>query len=375
LEKLLTTLGRAARTITILTTFVTFVLVAVVIANAQATPTGSNNQGTAAVDRATGLALQGDAAGAVKALAETRAELFKGDDAEFLTCMLDRFGAAAQPSSDLAITDPWVATLAKNYVEFWQRALTKLNEREEAERELRENTGKLLGHPVASDSEFDAAEDEITTEAEKRGFHVLLGRTQPLRELMLWKKTTVERRQVKLPETQQSVTVNFLDDFVLRGWGYYATCSRRAAGGWATDKGLFAVVPAYKSLQDETFSVRFLGHESQHFADKAAFPHLESWELEYRAKLVELALADASQASTVELICENRGASKDSPHGYANGRVVDDVTKVARLQPRDLCEKKILTGQPLRTAAKQVLLDDSRRRDAKAQPEDIKVQP
>jgi hypothetical protein len=309
-----------------------------------------------------GFALQGDAASAVKALADTPSASFAGDDADFRSCMMSRFGAGAQSPADVTVPDTWITMLAKNYIAYWQRALTKPDERDAAEQELRSATGKLLGHPVADDNAFDSAEDEITTHAEKLGFHVLLGRTAPLRELMLWKKTTVEQRQVNLPETQDSVTVNFLDDFVLRGWGYYATCGRRSAGGWATKQGLFAVVPAYKSIQDETFSVRFLAHESQHFADKQAFKNLESWELEYRAKLAELALADVSQASTVELICENRSASKDSPHGYADSRVVDDVTKFSRLQPADMCDGKTLIGQRLRDAAKQVLLEDSRKR-------------
>ena len=149
---------------------------------------------------------------------------------------------------------------------------------------------------------------------------------------------------------------------------FVARCAHRTP-----HKGLFAVVPAYKSLQDETFSVRFLAHESQHFADKRAFPNLKSWELEYRAKLVELALADSSQASTVELICENRGASEDSPHGYADTRVVDDVSMQLGVQPRDLCDKKIPMGQTLRNAAKHILLEDSQKRGAKTQPQDPKV--
>src|SRR5207248_4598254 len=117
-------------------------------------------------------------------------------------------------------------------------------------------------------------------QAQNRGFHALLGVTAPLRELMLWKKQTVEQRQVRLPEGPYSVKITFLDDFALRGWGHYATCRRRSTGGWATEDGLFAVVPAYKSLDDETFSVRFLAHETQHFADKHNFGDLESWELE-----------------------------------------------------------------------------------------------
>jgi hypothetical protein len=192
-------------------------------ARVQTPSASSNSKGTAAIDRATGLALQGDAASAVKVLAETNATLFAGDGSGFRTCMRNRFGAAPQPLANLTIADPWIATLADNYVTYWQHALTKPNERDAAEQVLRTATGKLLGHSITNDGEFDSAEDDITSEAGKRGFHVLLGRTPPLRELMLWRKTTVEQRQVNLPETQQSVTVNLLDDFVLRGWGYYAT--------------------------------------------------------------------------------------------------------------------------------------------------------
>jgi len=337
------------------------------IAHSQTKDAESSQQAAAAIDRATGLALQGDAASAVDAITKLPASSFTGKDVTFRSCMRNRFGANAQPISDLAVTDSWVATLATNYIAYWRHALTRPKEQEGAERDLRSAISKLLGRPVNKDDEFDTAEDAITREAEKRGFHVLLGRTPPLRELMLWKKQTIEQRQVELPDTRQSLTVYFLDDFVLRGWGSYATCERRSAGGWATDKGLFAVVPAYDSLQDETFSVRFLAHESQHFADRQAFPNLESWELEYRAKLVELALADASQASTVELICENRGTSKESSHGYADTHVVDDVTKFAKAQPGDLCDKKTLNGQVLRDTAKQVLLEDSKRRREKGQ--------
>ena len=295
---------------------------------------------TSAIDGATGLALQGDGAEAVKVLAKISEAGFRGEDAAFRTCMLNRFGSGAPDPIDQNLGDPWVASLTTDYLTYWKQSLTKPNERSQAERRLRSRVSKLLGHSLANDADFDAAEDQIKAEALKRGLHILLGRTQPLRELMIWKKLMVEQRQVNLPEGPQSVRVAYLDDFFLRGWGYYATCKRRSAGGWATDEGLFAVVPAYKSLADETFSVRFLAHETQHFADKKAFPNLESWELEYRAKLVELSLAESSQDSTLQLICENRTESKTSPHGYADFRVVDDVAGHLRITPDDCVRTK-----------------------------------
>ncbi|HMK31267.1 MAG TPA: hypothetical protein VK473_16405 [Terriglobales bacterium] len=320
----------------------------------------------AAVERATGLALQGDAAAAVKALADPPAADFKGKDADFRACMLKRFGSADSQPAIQNFGDPWIDSLATDYLTYWRQSLTKPGEREQAERELRSRVSTLLAPSFSKDADFDAAEDAIQGEARKRGFYVLLGRTPPLRELMLWKKTTVEQRQVNLPEGLQSVRVSYLDDFLLRGWSYYATCNSRSAGGWATEEGLFAVVPAYDSLDDETFSVNFLAHESQHFADKKNFPNLESWELEYRAKLVELALADRSQAATLELICENRTESKDSPHGYADFRVVDDLTARLRIKPADLCENQQARGQTLRDAARTVLMEDSSKRRSSA---------
>jgi len=91
----------------------------------------------------------------------------------------------------------------------------KPDEREQAERELNSRVSKLLGHSLANDADFNAAEDQIKAEALKRGFHVLLGRTQPLRELMIWKKQSVEQRQVNLAEGPQRVRVTYLDDFLL----------------------------------------------------------------------------------------------------------------------------------------------------------------
>jgi hypothetical protein len=312
------------------------------------------------LDQALGLALQGDAASAVRVL--TQATDLAGEDVEFRGRMIRRFGPAPEPALP-AVEDPWIRSLAAAFITYWQRSLTRADERPAAERDLDQQITQLLCHrPV----DADAAETEIRSEARKRGFHTLLGRTQPLRELMLWRKQTVERRQVRLPESQEIVTVTYLDDFLLRGWGHYATCGRRSAGGWATGEGLFAVVPAYKNLNDETFLVRFIAHESQHYADKRRFPNLDSWELEYRAKLAELALAVESQASTLRLICENRGASKDSPHGYANSRIVAELGRRLMASSAEICSGH--SPADIRAAARSALLEDSRRRDPPVPP-------
>ncbi len=207
--------------------------------------------------------------------------------------------------------------------------------------------------------ELDQAEPQILAGVETHGLHALLGRTAPLRELMLWKKQTALEREVDLPGGREKVTVMLLDDFLLRGWGHYATCGRRSAAGWATDTALYAVAPAYKNLDDEVFSVRFLGHEAQHFADKRMFPGMASWELEYRAKLVEISLGTYSQSTTLQLFCENRSDSRDAPHGYANARVIREVAQGLAIEPATLCGDGPLPVQAIQAIGRKLLADDT----------------
>ena len=154
----------------------------------------------------------------------------------------------------------------------------------------------------------------------KEGFHSLQGRTGLLRELMIWSKQEEKLMRVALPEGEHDVKVVLLDGFKSFGWGEYATCGRASTGGWATADALFAVVARYTSLDHEEFRVTFLGHEAQHFADKIRFKNLKSWELEYRAKLTELARADTTRAKVVGKFIDDQGDDPASPHSYANRR-------------------------------------------------------
>ena len=311
-----------------------------------------------AVSNATGAALRGDALSALSLLARVPASEFVGEAREFRDGMFARFSPAPPPALALG-DDPWIAAFAAAYVTYWHSALTRAVAIETAEDRLAATVGPLVGRPLATAVELDDAEPAILAAAAEHGLNALLGRTLPLRELMLWKAETVLERTVALPGGRETVKVVLLDDFLLRGWGHYATCGRRSAGGWATEAALFAVVPAYKSLDDEVFSVRFLSHEAQHFADKRALPGLESWELEYRAKLAELALAIDSQRTTLQLFCENRASSPSSPHGYANAKVVREVAVRSGIDEAALCGGGTLPAEAIRMVARRLLEEDT----------------
>ena len=57
----------------------------------------------------------------------------------------------------------------------------------------------------------------------------------------------------------------------------------------ASSNGLFAIGDCDRT--SETFLVSYLKHEARHFADTLDFPNLSGADLEYRAKLTELAFA------------------------------------------------------------------------------------
>ena len=157
-----------------------------------------------------------------------------------------------------------------------------------------------------------------------------------------------------------------LDNFSSLGWSDFATCGRRGTGGWATSEALFAVRPRYASIETEEFRVTFLGHETQHFADYARFPGLPQWELEYRAKLTELALATETRARVLRKFTEDQGDDPASPHAYANKLVLVALRERLGLPagtPLDAVAVPALQG-----AAVEELRADSRRRTVSEKP-------
>jgi hypothetical protein len=303
-------------------------------------------QVTAVIDRATGLALQADSAAAAEELARLPAAVFDGEAAAFRQCMIERFGLQGNPEFNFEVQDRWVAELVQVYVRYWHQVLTKRQSLTDAETELQAAVGALMGHSFAGDDLLDTVEVEIQSELAMRGFHSLLGRTAPLLELILWRDQVVSQAEVQLPEGVHYVSVTYLND-------------------WATQDGLFAVVPVYKQLDDEVFTVRFLAHEAQHYADKQAFGSLDDWELEYRAKLAELALATTIQRDALKRMCENRSdRTKQAPHAYANFAVIQDLERhlASHLSQFALCDGRVDDEQAIRDAAKALLIEDSRRR-------------
>ena len=306
--------------------------------------------------QALGAALQADEVTALKALNGVDLTGLPERDQAAAACMRERFGPDSKPApaAGNSIADRSLAL----YRDYWHSAMTHPERRAAEEQRLTMRLRQLLKAPKGTD--LDALEPILAKALEKEGLYSLQGQTGLLRELMIWSKQEERVMHARLPEGEHDVTVFLLDGFSSLGWGAYATCDRASTGGWTTETALFAVVPKYSSLDAEEFQVTFLGHEGQHFADKSRFKNLESWELEYRAKLTELAEADTTRAKVLGKFIMDQGDDPASPHSYANRQVLAGM--VGKLHLASAQELSSADNAQVQAAAVELLREDSARR-------------
>jgi hypothetical protein len=275
-------------------------------------------------------ALQADGDSAVVLLRQIHAADLDERARGIRACMLERLDDRKRPRS--TASDAFVSSVLGTYQEYWLRSLRREHPASENEAWL------LAGLDVAVQrnggqraTSLNEIETQLAPMIQARGYHALFGVTPPLRELMLWKDETEVRYDVALPQGRQPVVVVFLDGFASLGWAGFATCDRHHTGGWTKPDRLYAVRSAYDTTS-ETFRVSYLAHEGQHFWDTQHLPkEVPAYRLEYRAKLVELAVGQGTVYDLLAQFARNTSADSAVPHSYANGRVVGAMS--AKLFP------------------------------------------
>jgi hypothetical protein len=235
-------------------------------------------------------------------------------------CILERFASAsaAPPSNRERLPADLEAVLAA-YRRYWTAALMRTQTGPQAETALSEDLGRLFPDAPA---DLSARTQAAAALAERRGWRALGGVTAPLREYMLWKDQSTHPEAVSLPEGPVTVSVTRLDGFASLGWGAWATCDWSHTGGWTTAQGLMVVVPGW-DFASEHYQVSLLGHEAQHFADHPRFPRLGQPDLEYRAKLTELALAHTTQKDLLDRFAAGAKRDRSLPHPFAQWWVME----------------------------------------------------
>ena len=304
------------------------IAVAAALAVLAARPTVANAASLADVYN---QALSGDMTRALSILDSLDASHWSARDSAAAECIRRTFGSPPQ-DEDLPPISRRVLTAYRSY---WQEVMLQRLSVKAAEANLLASLNAILGMgaapPAASDSTsgssgLDSLSDRAKAAIDREGLFALTGVTSPYYELMLWKTQTPVDYRVKLPERTIGVHVVFLDDFVSLGWAGYATCGRAHSGGWATKDSLYAVKSAY-DVGSEAFRVSYLAHEGRHFSDYREYPKLEQPELEYRAKLTEIAVSDTTTYALAIGFARRTGTDRSVPHAFADYCVARDMSE------------------------------------------------
>jgi hypothetical protein len=313
-----------------------------------AAPTPPATDAAAGYRQAIGSMIAADGPAAVALLRALPPQGLSDPQRSTRDCIVARFGPGANGAAagDAVALSPTAAAVLAAYRSYWSAMLMHRAPQPQAEQALREALQRQTG--LAS-PDLAAQTEAARALVERQGLHALAGVTAPLHELMVWRKQTSRSETVLLPEQSIDVTVTLLDDFVSLGWLAHATCDRHHTGGWATREGLMVVAPSW-DLSSEDYRVSLLAHEAQHFADIRRFPKLGSADLEYRAKLVELILAEQTQRELLLDFAAQAQPERASAHAYASHWLMKHLR--ARLATDDLAAVAPAT---LREAARALL--------------------
>lgn len=290
-------------------------------------PAAWASQGVA--DRYIALAFQGDLRGA-KALLDTAAESpgsTELDDlrTQFRARFIDHSEAPAESSGN-DFLDQVVAA----YHSYWARVMMGEGTIEEANGELERRLAGLL--PETGELSGHAVYQELGRQIERAGYHYFDSAAPPYRELLVWKSQRVRSYHVALTDTSRTVRVVFMNDFVSLGWKHYATLGLASTTGWVDGGALYCVDWAYDT-GSENFEVSYLKHEARHLADMERYPGLSTTELEYRAKLTELAYAWRSVGRLLDDFTAKSFDNPDSAHAQANFRLTRKLYDMIYGQP------------------------------------------
>jgi hypothetical protein len=285
--------------------------------------------GGSLVDRYVKLAIQGDLQPARALLDATEGGAAAGTtEAELLMRFRQRFVELSEPSSPDS-GNTLVDRVVSAYRSYWRHALmadAAPGSRSDAERQLQIALAEALaqGQSGATVSTDDTVYAALTPALRGQGFHALISPAPPLQDLFVWREQETREYDVVLTDQRRTVRVAFLSGFSSLGWKDYAALGLATTTGWVEGDTLYCVAWAY-SPGSEQFEVSYLKHETRHLADFERFPGLSSEELEYRAKLTELAFAAQTARRLLEDFSAKGAPNPASPHAAANYRVVRDV--------------------------------------------------
>jgi len=160
----------------------------------------------------------------------------------------------------------------------------------------------------------------------KYGYHAILGDIGIYPNLVLWRNQTTKNETVLLPDGSVEMEVVAMDGLITRGWVDYLSLGEIGTGGWVTKKGCTYFKEKYDTASDE-FKISLLKHEGQHFFDKKSHRKINSVDLEYRAKLVELIYHKKMDTFFHFLRNMTLVDDKTRAHAYAERKIIQGLSQ------------------------------------------------
>ena len=231
------------------------------------------------------------------------------------------------PNTGIPLVDQAVAA----YRDYWARSLFAELSRADGESMLEDSLHEML-NAESTAGKADDVFQSLGKAIEKLGYGILAVQAPPLQDLFIWGSQRDQEYTVDLTDQSRTVQVAFMSDFVSLGWKDYAALGLATTTGWVENGVLYCVERAYIA-GTERFEVSYLKHEVRHLADLERFPGLRSVDLEYRAKLTELAFASKTLKRLLADFTAKSAPNPDSPHAEANHRVLQDLHKDLYGQP------------------------------------------
>jgi len=270
----------------------------------------------------------------------------------------------------------FIQDLLQVYYHYWHTVLMQVSSVASAEDSLRESLNSLLlkyGQIDTDMQPIDEVEKITISYGAELGYGILLDVTLPYRECMIWRSQTEKLYQVNLHDTNSSMKVIFLDDFISFGWIGFASFNKFHAGGWAKSDAVYRVGAPPEDESDEKFNIDILCHEGRHFSDYIYFPKLQQPELEYRGKLTELCFARETLLHRIQNFINTSSPNKESaPHMIAAHYVIRDLSLALFSTPTPpSIEAWQALNKELIAAAATNILDQNNAWLKKNQPEEI----
>lgn len=176
---------------------------------------------------------------------------------------------------------------------------------------------------------YKIEENNISDAFTNKGYYFLRVYTGGYFGPYIWKSSQLKEYSIELPQGSTKYKVRLNSGFKSNSWLHFLSSGLIGTAGWADKDGVIACVEDKQDLNIEKFKVSLLKHEAQHQADYLRYGQdkVTSFELEYRAKLIEL-IYSYNNEKLISIINERDNSREDNFHSLAAYKILENMKKI-----------------------------------------------